>query len=149
MVEGEMGGLAARKLQGAGQVGVASIMKEVIYGFVTAPALIVVLLAICPPVAADESAMTGAEITTTLTDHTLQGTRDDGKSWTQVFQKSGVTFYSVGSAQSQGAWEVRGDQYCSQWPPNESWACYAMTRDGQTYTFVSASGTRTSGSIEN
>jgi len=60
------------------------------------------------------------EITAALTDHTPQGVRDDGKSWTQVFQKSGDTYYSVVSSQSLGAWEVRGDQYCSQWPPNES-----------------------------
>jgi hypothetical protein len=43
------------------------------------------------------------EITAALIDHTPQEVRDDGKSWTQVFQKSGVTFYSVVSSQSQGA----------------------------------------------
>lgn len=102
----------------------------------------------CPAGAADVK-MTGAEIGVALRDHTLQGTGEDGKPWSQIFQKSGVTYYSVGNAQSQGLWEVRGDQYCSQWPPNESWACYDMMRDGNTYSFVSASGKESSGVLQN
>ena len=98
---------------------------------------------------AQDHKLNGAEIKTALADHTLQGTREDGKTWQQVFQKSGVTFYSVGTAQSQGAWEVRGDQYCSQWPPNESWACYDMTRDADMFSFISASGQRSSGKLLN
>ena len=98
---------------------------------------------------AGEQSLTGVDIGEALTDHTLQGVRDDGKEWRQIFQKSGVTYYSVGSAQSQGLWEVRGDQYCSQWPPNESWACYGMTRDGTTFHFISAAGQRSSGKLLN
>jgi hypothetical protein len=98
---------------------------------------------------AGESKMTGAEITAALSDHTLQGSRDDGKSWQQIFQKSGVTYYTESGAQSQGVWAVRGDQYCSQWPPNESWTCYDLMTDGKTYSFVSASGGRTSGTLLN
>jgi len=48
---------------------------------------------------AQEEKLSGAEIKTALSDHTLQGTREDGKLWQQIFQKGGVTFYSVGSAQ--------------------------------------------------
>jgi hypothetical protein len=98
---------------------------------------------------AGEQSLTGADIGEVLTDHTLQGVRDDGKEWQQIFQKSGATFYAIGNAQSQGLWEVRGDQYCSQWPPNESWACYAMTRDGTTFHFISAAGQRSSGKLLN
>jgi hypothetical protein len=101
-----------------------------------------------PALAADVK-MTGEEIGVALRDHTLQGTGEDGKPWSQIFQKTGVTYYSVGTAQSQGLWEVRGDQYCSQWPPNESWACYDIMRDGTTYSFVSASGKRSSGTLQN
>ncbi|MGB8313511.1 MAG: hypothetical protein WCE69_03405 [Aestuariivirga sp.] len=96
-----------------------------------------------------EQTLTGSDIAAGLADHTLQGVRDDGKEWQQIFQKSGVTYYSVGNAQSQGLWEVRGDQYCSQWPPNESWACYGMTRDVNTFNFISATGQRSSGKLLN
>ena len=98
---------------------------------------------------AQDQKLTGIEIQAALSDHTLQGTREDGKLWQQIFQKSGATFYSVGSAQSQGLWEVRGDQYCSQWPPNESWTCYGMALDADDYYFISASGQRSSGKLLN
>ena len=98
---------------------------------------------------AQEQRLSGVEIKTALSDHTLQGMREDGKPWQQIFQKSGVTFYSAGSAQSQGFWDVCGDQYCSQWPPNESWACYDMAVEADDYRFISASGQRSSGKLLN
>jgi hypothetical protein len=98
---------------------------------------------------AEGKKLMGAEITAALSDHTLGGTGADGKPWEQIFQKSGVTFYSAGGAQSQGAWAVRGDQYCSQWPPNPSWSCYDFSADGDVYTFTSASGQKTSGKFLN
>ena len=106
-------------------------------------------LLLSAPVMAEEQRLTGPEIQAALSDRTLQGTLEDGKQWQQIFQKSGVTFYSVGSAQSQGRWEVRGDQYCSQWPPNESWTCYDMRVDAGDYSFISASGQRSSGKLLN
>ena len=39
----------------------------------------------CTSAWADEIKLSGAEITTALSDHTLGGTRGDGKSWEQVF----------------------------------------------------------------
>ena len=98
---------------------------------------------------AGDRKLTDPEIRAALSDHTLQGTGEDGKTWQQVFQESGATFYSVGSAQSQGQWTVRGDQYCSQWPPNESWACYDMAEEAGTYVFISASGRKTAGTVLN
>ena len=101
------------------------------------------------PAFAQDHKLTGAEIKTVLADHTLQGTPEGGKTWQQIFTKGGATFYSVGTAQSQGVWEVRGDQYCSQWPPNESWACYDMTKNGDMFSFISSSGQRSTGKLLN
>ena len=42
---------------------------------------------------------------------------------TQDFRASGRTLYNAGH-DSWGTWDVRGDQYCSQWPPNSAWACF-------------------------
>jgi outer membrane protease len=87
---------------------------------------------------AAEVKLAGPEIKSVL-DNTILSAKDTE----QIFQSSGVTFYSVGGNQSQGNWKVADDQFCSQWPPNESWACYDVLRDGQTITFVSKSGQRT------
>lgn len=59
------------------------------------------------------------ELVGLLTDVMLNGV-NNGASASQVFQKSGVTFYRAGGGQSQGAWKIEGDQYCSTWPPNSS-----------------------------
>lgn len=110
---------------------------------------VVLLAAICAgAAAAAERPFTGAEIQAALADHTVQG-EDGGKVWRQIFHKSGVTYYTVDAAQSQGRWEVRGDQYCSQWPPNEAWSCYEVTGDGSVLVFVSASGKRWPVSVVN
>ena len=77
-----------------------------------------------------------------LTDATLYGT-DNGQPAEQVFQKSGASFYSVPNGQSQGAWKIEGNKYCSAWPPNPSWVCYDVINDGAAVTFVSPSGKRT------
>ena len=101
--------------------------------------LIAILLFLTPALAA-ERPLTGAEITALLADRTVAGTDQNGKPWTQVFQKGGLTIYSQGTAVSTGYWRVTGDQYCSQWPPNETWSCYGMTGEGDHATFVSSSG---------
>jgi hypothetical protein len=89
-----------------------------------------------------EVKLSGDDIRALLADHVMAG-EADGRSWEQTFQKGGVTLYSTGGAHSQGFWKVRGDQYCSQWPPSETWSCYDMARDGATYVFISASAQRT------
>jgi hypothetical protein len=115
----------------------------------TSLSLVLAFLCFSPAAGAGETRMTGAEITAALSDHTLGGKNADNKSWQQIFQKGGVTYYSADGAQSQGVWAVRGDQYCSQWPPNESWTCYDLMTDGKAYSFVSASGGRTTGTLLN
>lgn len=61
----------------------------------------------------------------------------------QYFDKGGQTPYLDASGQrTQGNWQVRGDQYCSVWPPSDHYSCYDVERgaaaDGKpTITFVS------------
>jgi hypothetical protein len=98
--------------------------------------LMIVLMA--TPSHAEEHKLSGAEIAAILTDKVLSAKTDT----TQIFQKSGVTFFSENGSQSQGFWKVDGDKYCSQWPPNTAWPCYDVLQDGSKITFVSASGNR-------
>ena len=88
---------------------------------------------LCPLSAAAEEpwvALSGDEIRTVLTDRKLAYEN----AW-QEFRSSGRTLYTAG-ADSWGYWRVEGDQYCSQWPPNDLWACYAMDRSGEVLRFV-------------
>lgn len=103
--------------------------------------LLASLFMICA-VQAAEMKLDGAEMQSILNDKVLYG-----KDAEQIFQKSGVTFYSSGGNQSQGNWKIDGEQYCSQWPPNQTWACYDITQDGNKITFVSKDGNRTEMSI--
>ena len=85
--------------------------------------------------------MTGDDIRSVLTDQRL--TYDTA--W-QEFRASGRTLYNAGR-DSWGYWQVRNDQYCSQWPPGGQWDCYDMQRNGNTLRFVSAFGDVTDGMI--
>jgi hypothetical protein len=89
-------------------------------------------------VQAAETKLTGAEMRSILYDKILYG-----KDIEQIFQESGVTFFSAGGSQSQGNWKIEGEKYCSQWPPNQAWACYDITQDGNKITFISKDGNRT------
>ncbi|MGR3434921.1 MAG: hypothetical protein ACU0CO_08560 [Shimia sp.] len=66
----------------------------------------------------------------------------------QVFYASGRTLYENGPP-SWGYWAVRGDRYCSQWPPGEVWDCYDMdaSEDGRTLRFVDDFGNATVGTV--
>ena len=103
--------------------------------------LLIVFLLTATAAFAEERKLTGDEISALLAEKTVVGTDAKGKQWKQVFQKGGLTIYSQGDANSNGFWRVKGDQYCSQWPPNDSWACYDMTGEGDHATFVSSTGT--------
>ena len=78
----------------------------------------VVALLASPATAEDWQALDSAGIRDVLTDRqvTYEG------AW-QRFYVSGRTLYNAGQ-DSWGTWDVRNDQYCSQWPPNSAWACY-------------------------
>ena len=84
--------------------------------------------------------LTGDQITAALTDRAL--IYDDGA--TQDFRLSGRTLYNAGR-DSWGYWAVRGDQYCSQWPPGDEWACYDLESDGVVLRFVAEDGSYTDG----
>lgn len=101
-----------------------------------------VLAAVLVPGAAlaEFKAMTGAEIEAALTDRALIYT--DGA--TQDFRASGRTLYNAGR-DSWGYWAVRGDAYCSQWPPSDGWFCYDMARDGDVLRFIAEDGSFTDG----
>ncbi|MGC1496471.1 MAG: hypothetical protein WA790_11745 [Sulfitobacter sp.] len=92
--------------------------------------------------AADEAnwmPMTGDDIRAALTGRVL----NYGENW-QDFRSSGRTLYNAG-ADSWGYWRVQDDQYCSQWPPSDLWACYNMDRSGDALRFVGEGGDITEG----
>ncbi len=76
--------------------------------------------------------LTGDEVRTALEGRKLAY----ATAW-QDFRASGRTLYNAG-ADSWGYWRVQGDQYCSQWPPSDLWACYGLERLGDTLRFVGA-----------
>ncbi|WP_299739308.1 hypothetical protein [uncultured Roseobacter sp.] len=94
--------------------------------------LMATALVLCPVWVAAEDwvPMSGEEIRAALTDRKLQY----ANAW-QDFRVSGRTLYNAG-ADSWGYWRVEGDQYCSQWPPSDLWACYGMARSGDQLRFV-------------
>jgi hypothetical protein len=101
--------------------------------------LLALPLLLVAPARADEKPLNGAAIAALLSDQVMTG-ENKGRPWQQIFHKTGATFYTTGGAQSQGRWEVRGDQYCSVWPPSPAWACYDMVQDGEIYIFISRAG---------
>ncbi|WP_299830576.1 hypothetical protein [uncultured Roseobacter sp.] len=98
----------------------------------------IALMGLWPALAAAETVvwmpLTGDEVQQALTDRKLQY----DSAW-QEFRASGRTLYNAG-ADSWGYWRVRGDQYCSQWPPSDLWACYGMARSGDRVRFIGAGG---------
>jgi hypothetical protein len=105
-------------------------------------ALIVALMAGGVVSASDASwqPMTGAEIRAALEGRVLIY---DSGAW-QEFRASGRTLYNAGN-DSWGYWNTRGDQYCSQWPPQGQWECYAIQRNKDRLRFVGPSGDVTEG----
>ena len=93
------------------------------------------------PAEAAEARLIGTEVRTLITGHAVAGT-DDGGPWTQDFAADGTTIHKQGAGQSTGIWDVRGDQYCSRWPPGEAWTCFDMARDGETIVFIAPGGKR-------
>lgn len=51
----------------------------------------------------------------------------------QDFLADGRTLYN----DQWGRWEVRGDRYCSVWPPSDRWSCYDVDRQGRDIRFTS------------
>ncbi|MEM6277314.1 MAG: hypothetical protein AAF714_10215 [Pseudomonadota bacterium] len=99
----------------------------------------------CLPVAAmaqDFTPLAGPDIEAALNDVTL----DYAGGEEQTFYASGRTLYDNGRP-SWGYWTVRGDAYCSEWPPAGGWDCYTMDRAGDVLRFISETGHVTAGRI--
>lgn len=90
-------------------------------------------------VSAEWRMLSGAEITDALTERSLLY-----EAATQVFYASGRTLYNAG-ADSWGYWLVRGDQYCSQWPPSGLWDCYDVALNGDEVRFIGSDGSFSDG----
>jgi hypothetical protein len=90
---------------------------------------------------AAETILKAADIQSALSEQVLIGDHL-GQPTEQIFRASGDTFYSEGGSQSQGRWEIRGDQYCSVWPPSSFWACFDVARDGISLIFITKDGKR-------
>lgn len=90
--------------------------------------------------AAEWVKMSGAEIAEALTGRALVYLdKEDPRQRVDTFQDfraSGATLYTFKGRESWGYWRVEGDQYCSQWPPNDLWACYGMAQAGDSLRFV-------------
>ena len=87
--------------------------------------------------------MAGPEIASTLTDWIVDYRVD---TW-QDFRASGRTLYHAGRP-SWGHWAVRGDQYCSSWPPSDLWSCYDMERgSGDKVRWIGVAGDITPGTL--
>jgi hypothetical protein len=79
--------------------------------------------------------LSGADIKLLLSDQTLVADKIE-----QIFQAGGLTIYRQEGSQSVGRWLVRGDRYCSLWPPSPHESCYDVYKDGTQITFISLDG---------
>ncbi|MEN8841933.1 MAG: hypothetical protein ABF288_12500 [Octadecabacter sp.] len=104
------------------------------------------VLAVLPSLAAADEfvTLTGDGISAALTDRVLVYAAGE----TQDFRASGATLYNAGQ-DSWGTWAVRGDRYCSQWPPSDGWTCYEVALSGITVRFISADGSFSDGTYTN
>ena len=62
----------------------------------------------------------------------------------QNFETGGLTVYFADEP-STGAWRVEGQQFCSQWPPSDSWTCYDVEGKEDALRFIGADGSVTQG----
>ncbi|WP_299352928.1 hypothetical protein [uncultured Shimia sp.] len=104
---------------------------------------LIFMLCATPVLGQNWQTLDNAGIQAVLTGQTV----DYENAW-QEFLPSGRTLYNAGE-DSWGYWEVRGEQYCSQWPPADGWACYDVERDGQKVRFIGESGHATFGTVRN
>jgi len=101
-----------------------------------------ILLVLATGAKADEwKLLDDSDIKTALSGQAL----DYETAW-QEFTDSGRTLYNAGR-DSWGYWEVRGDKYCSQWPPADGWACYGVARNDNLIRFTGDSGDHTIGKL--
>ena len=104
------------------------------------------------PAVAAERPLKGPEIEALLNGNTVSGQNINGV-WKQYFNANGETIYvAPEKPPSIGEWNVKGDQFCSQWPPSDHFVCYAVTGDldakPRTITWIAGgSGTTYPGTV--
>ncbi len=96
------------------------------------------LTLLAAPLGAEERKLNDAEIDALLPTIVVLG-----ENTRQTFSARGATTYTDRGRDSYGTWAARGDQYCSQWPPANGWACYDVLVEGETLIWVGDSGHRT------
>lgn len=103
--------------------------------------LALICLAVAQPAGADWRTPAEDEIRAFLSGYTVSGNQD-GMAWKQEFFPSGATNYYQGDMRdaSFGLWTVRGNLYCSKWPPVEHWSCYRLLVDGERLVFEPEGG---------
>ncbi|CUH81527.1 hypothetical protein TRM7557_03469 [Tritonibacter multivorans] len=79
----------------------------------------------------DWQRLEGAAISAALTGRTVEYSNGA----TQRFSETGFTEYDHGEP-SFGSWAVRGDRYCSVWPPSDVWACFDVDVAGERLRFM-------------
>jgi hypothetical protein len=88
----------------------------------------------------------GPQIEAILDDSTAWYTPLGPDSARQYFNRNGETPYvDAKGEKTYGEWQVRGDKYCSIWPPSDHWSCFELEKgalaDGTpTFTFISGGG---------
>jgi hypothetical protein len=102
--------------------------------------IMILLLAASPAMAEDWARLTGDQITQALTARLV--VYDGGER--QQFNADGTTLYESPEP-SQGQWRITGDQYCSQWPPSDRWACYDVEAQGLDIRFIAGDGSVATG----
>jgi len=102
--------------------------------------LVIVTVWAMPLSAQDAFPLTGDQIAAALTGRSVVYAGGE----TQDFRTSGRTLYNAGH-DSWGYWAIRGDQYCSQWPPADGWACYDVLEVEQGVRFIGADGSFSDG----
>ncbi|MEM7198604.1 MAG: hypothetical protein AAF352_09600 [Pseudomonadota bacterium] len=83
----------------------------------------------------------------------LQDKQVAGNDWAQKFFAGGKTWYESARGREWGSWRVQNNQYCSQWPPSDSWNCYDLFRNDHNgeetmLIWIDAIGNRTFGAVQ-
>ena len=112
------------------------------------PALMAAFLAATVSASAGEEAAKEKRADADRIYELLAGAKAVGEDFEQTFgdprgHESAPTSYWQANQGSFGRWKVVEDQYCSQWPPNDSWSCYDVlwsAEDGATRIIWVASG---------
>ncbi|MEX3007404.1 hypothetical protein [Hoeflea sp. TYP-13] len=80
-----------------------------------------IVLFVSIPALAEERRLSGKEIASLLPEITASI-----GSIKQTFAADGGTVFTQDGRVSNGRWRVRGDFYCSTWPPSGAWRCYEV-----------------------